>query len=200
MREQAGWCERLGSPFYRSLLLHIADDAERSGICWKALEERAGDPWRMKLPLRFLAAVHRMVLERRLPGLARSYPSAGGNGDREGAWRAFLDAVERQGDEVRAGLPETVQTSEAKRSTALLPGFLEVARRTGLPLRLLELGSSAGLNLRWDGYRYEIANGAWGPADSPLVFRDAYRGEPPQFNVDARVIDRRGCDLIQSIR
>ena len=45
---------------------------------------------------------------------------------------------------------------------ALLGGFLEVAHRTKLPLRILEVGASAGLNLNWDRYRYESTDGAWG--------------------------------------
>ncbi len=37
-----------------------------------------------------------------------------------------------------------------------------------MPLRLLEVGASAGINLRWDRYRYEADEFSWGPA-SPLT-------------------------------
>src|SRR5581483_1025040 len=195
MREQAGWCERQGSPFYHFLLLRIAEDVESSGICWKILEPRAADPDRMKLPLRFLAAVHRLVIEDKLPSLARHFPSTGGTGDAAAAWPALLAALEQHGPEILARLPDTVQTNEVKRCCALLPGFLKVARRTQLPLRLLELGSSAGLNLRWDHYCYEARGSSWGPPDSPLIFRDMFTTDPPQFKVAASVTERRGCDL-----
>lgn len=195
LREQAGWCGRLGSPLYETLLVRIAEDVECSGICREVLEPHAADPPRMKLPLRLLSAVHRLVLTGELPGLAHYYPSAGGTGDGEGAWTAFRDAVEQHRDRLRTSLPATVQTAEVKRCCALLPGFLEVSRRTRLPLRLLEVGSCAGLNLRWDCYRYETRQGAWGPPDAPLVFRDAYASEPPRFDAEARVSERCGCDL-----
>ena len=48
--------------------------------------------------------------------------------------------------ELAAHLEEGVQTNEVGRSATLLGGYLEVARH-GLPLRVLELGASAGLNL-----------------------------------------------------
>src|SRR5262249_9446693 len=111
------------------------------------------------------AGIHRMVLEGRLPEAARFYPSMGGQSDVDALWPHFLEAVPR------AVLPAGVQTNEIGRSCALLPGFLEVARRAGLPLRLLEIGASAGLNLRWDHF--------------------PFLGVP----TDIRVVERRGCDL-----
>jgi hypothetical protein len=195
MREQAGWCERLGSPFYHSLLLRIADNVEASGVCWKLLQAHVDSPARFKLPLRFLAAIHRLVLEGRLPDLARHYASAGGTGDAEATWSALPDVLTRHGMQVLAVMPETVQTSEVRRCCALLPGFLEIVRATRLPLRLLEVGSSAGLNLRWDHYRYESDFGGWGPLDSPLVFDNAFAGHKPPLDTAVDVSERRGCDL-----
>jgi hypothetical protein len=53
-------------------------------------------------------------------------------------------------DAPRPLVDDPVQTNEPARSAGLLGGFLEIARRTGLALRLLEVGASAGLNLRFD--------------------------------------------------
>jgi hypothetical protein len=61
---------------------------------------------------------------------------------------------------------------------------------------LLEIGASAGLNLRWDHYRYEDgADGsAWGDASSPLRFDGVYEDPRPRLDLEAHVIDRSGCD------
>jgi hypothetical protein len=162
--EQAGWAARLGSPMYEALLLRMADDVRAGGPCLAALEPHVARS-RMLAPLLLLAAIHRMVLEGRLPEAARFYPSMGGQADVNALWPHFLEAVPQ------AVLPTCVQTNEIGRSCALLPGFLEVARHTGLPLRLLEIGASAGLNLRWDHFSF---------LDVPDILR---------------VVERRGCDL-----
>jgi hypothetical protein len=86
-----------------------------------------------------------------------------------------------------------VQTNEVGRCAALLVGFLAVAERTGLPLRLLELGSSAGLNQHWDRYRYEAEGFAWGSPSSPLKIAFELAGAPPE-SVAVEVAERRGCD------
>jgi hypothetical protein len=83
---------------------------------------------------------------------------------------------------------DPVQTNERARCAGLLGGFLEIARRSGLPLRLLEVGASAGLNLRFDSYRDE----RWGPADSGVV-RSRLSGRPP-LDGSVRVVARAGCD------
>jgi hypothetical protein len=50
----------------------------------------------------------------------------------------------------------STQTNEVGRCTALLPGLAHVAEGypDGQPLQLLDLGTSAGLNLLFDSYRY----------------------------------------------
>jgi len=91
-----------------------------------------------------------------------------------------------------------VQTNEVQRSWMLLPCFLEVARRSGYEcLDLVELGPSAGLNLVWDRYRYQYANGSWGAGDAPLTLSGEERGRVPRplLEHDVEVRGRVGIDL-----
>jgi hypothetical protein len=193
--EQAKWCEKLGSSFYGGLLLRMADNVQSSGICWRLLEQRRADPRRSLLPLRFLAAIHRLVLADQLPELASFYPSVGGVPEADAAWQTLERELRGNGDLVLDSVPESVQTNEVARSCALLPGFLAIARSTKMPLRLLELGCSAGLNLRWDCYRYDMPSGAWGPPSSPVHFVNPFGESDPELSGVVNVAERSGCDL-----
>ena len=196
-RGQARACAELGSPLYAGLVARAADDLERRGPVWDALAPVADLPGGALVSLRFMGATHRLALSGRAPDLAAHYPSCGGDGDVDRAWPALLATTAeatRSGEMARL-LAGGVQTNEVGRSAALLGGFLAVARTTGLPLALLEIGASAGLNLRWDHFRYA----EWGPPDSPVDQGDPWIGDvrpllaPP---VDAvAVVERRGCDL-----
>jgi hypothetical protein len=191
---QVEWCQKLGSPLYAALLAHAADDARAGGPVWRALEGHEDDPVESMLQLRLMGAVHRLVLEGSAPDLARHYPSAGGDGDADAAWPAFRRLVSDRLDEVRALVERPVQTNEVGRSAALLGGLLLVAGATGLPLRLLEVGSSAGLNLRLDRFRYEAQSGAFGDPRSPVVVREAFAGRAPPLEAELGVAERAGCD------
>ena len=82
-----------------------------------------------------------------------------------------------------------------RRSLCLIGGFLTVARETGLPLRCLEIGASAGLNLNWDRYAYDLGPlGAWGDPASPVRIDGEWTGEAPPFDVACEVAERAGCD------
>jgi hypothetical protein len=160
-------------------------------VVYAVLRGHEGDPGPSALALRLVGAVHRLVLRGDAPALARHYPSAGGHpGD---AWPPFLDILRDRCDELRELVENPVQTNEPARCAALLGGFLEVARATGLPLRLLEVGASAGLNLRFDAYRYELGYERWGPPDSPVTIRARMTGRPP-LDTPVRVTSRAGCD------
>ena len=194
LRRQAAWCAELGSPLYTSLLEAAADDLETEGPTAAVLAGFADEPGTAAVALRFLATVHRMVLEDALPELARHYPSTGGDGDARAAWPAFRRALIDHGERIRSLVSAGCQTNEVGRSAALLGGFLEVAHRTGTPLRILEIGASAGLNLNWDRYRYESIAGAWGDPSSPVRFDHSYEVAPP-MNRAAEIVERKGCDV-----
>jgi hypothetical protein len=193
LRWQAESCGQLGSRLYASLLSRAADDAEAGGIIARVVGDRPAST-SSALALRLMGAVHRLVLEGAAPALARTYPSAGGHADPEAAWPAFLAVVEERFDAVSAGIDRPVQTNEVGRAGALVGGFLEVARRTGLPLRVFEVGASAGLNLRWDRFLYEARGATWGPPDSPVRLCSYNTDAALPFDVEAQVVERAGCD------
>ena len=74
-------------------------------------------------------------------------------------------------------------------------GLLLLVRQFDLPVRLFEIGTSAGLNLRADHYRYALSAAASGDRpDSPVTIDDAWRGElPPDGAV--RIVERHGYDI-----
>jgi hypothetical protein len=193
-RTQADWSRRLGSPLYAHLLSRAAEDFEAGGPARELLESLAHDRGGIALPLQLMAAVHRLVLQGHAPQLARFYPSAGGSLSIEASWEPFRRTLAEQMESLRALVRRPVQTNDPGRSGSLLGGFLLVAQRTGLPLRLLEIGSSAGLNLCWDRFRYEWPGGGWGDPASPLRLEAVFvEGAPPQ--AAATVGERAGCDL-----
>lgn len=195
-RAQGEGCGRLGSDLYAVIAGRAASDIESGGPVWEVVAPHASDPGGSMLALRLLGATHRMALTGAAPDLAAHYPSTGGDGDAEAAWRAWHALVSQRGDEVAPLLSRPVQTNEVGRAAALLGGFLAVARDTRMPLRILEIGASAGLNLRWDRFRFAAGHATWGPATSPVDLGNPFVEATPMLlpqSVD--IAERRGCDV-----
>ena len=192
LRYQSAACGWVGSPLYEELLGRAAEDFERGGPTAAVLAGHEDDPKDSALALRLMGAVHRLVLEGAAPELAERYRSD--DGDPERTWTAFRATLEERFGELRSLVERPVQTNEVGRCAALLAGFLGVSKRTGLPLRMLEVGASAGLNLRWSAYRYEAGGFAWGPADSPMRIEFELEGGPIPDLAEAPVAERLGCD------
>lgn len=189
---QADACRMIGSPLYAGLLERAVADVEESGATWEILRGHEDDPRFSVLGLRLMGSVNRLVLTGREPALAAAY---GGGQDVAQTWELLRDVLARNADELRESLERPVQTNEVARCAALIFGFLTVAGEVGLPLRLLEVGASAGLNLRWDRYRYEANGFSWGPADSPVMLAFELDGkQPPQLPPTLEISERRGCD------
>lgn len=196
-RQQAGHCRSAGSPLTAAVLETAADDlAAGTGPVAALLRPLEDDPPGSVPPLRVAGALHRLVLQRRAPLLALHYPTVGGTpGDVAPAVRA---TVEEHLDDLHGLVRRPVQTNEVGRSCALLGGLLEVQRRTGLPVRLLEVGASGGLNLLVDRFAHEVADGVvLGDPASPVRLVRPWCGAPPSVDPareHLRLVERRGCD------
>lgn len=195
LRSQAAACDAMGSPLYAALLDAAARDVESGGPCWAVLAPQVAPGRGDALALRFMAAVHRLVLTHRAPALARHYPSAGGTAGPAGAPEAFLTVVAEHVEALTGLVVLPCQTNEVGRTAALVGGFLDVAGATGLPLRVLEVGASAGLNLRWDRFRFGGGGAWWGDPDSPVDLAGLWASPPPLPGGPVEVVERRGCDL-----
>jgi hypothetical protein len=194
---QAAGCEGQGSLLYRDLMAQCAADIRAGGVVWDTVRVQAGMRFGLALPLRFVAAVHRLALTGHAPALAAHYPSCGGSPG-SGLWDAFAATVATHQAQIADELTMGVQTNEVVRSAALFPGLATIAGRTGLPLSLREIGTSAGLNLRMDNFRY--TQGEWVDGDplGAVVIADRWpEGTPKSSALTIRaqmIADRAGCD------
>jgi hypothetical protein len=191
---QAQECEELGSAMYAALLRRIVDDYELGGVSTQVLAGFDSDRLALALPL--LGAVHRLVLGGEVPELAVFYPSVGGSWDPVLGWEAFEQVLQSRSGELRALLHQGPQTNEVGRSTALYGGLLQLFEAVPLPVRLFEIGSSGGLNLRADQFRFNLDDGTgFGPVDSPVQIPSAWSGRALSPQPGLRIAERVGSDI-----
>ena len=191
--QQIKWCISLGSPFTARVLRILADDLGDGGVTADLVSGWPADPLTDVVPLRLAGALHALVLSGSAPELRVCYPpNAMENSEQLRA--AIMSALIGNDEIIRRFLESPPQTNEVARSAVLIGGFHFVAHRTRLPLRLLEIGASAGLNLVWDRYRYILGPNAWGPETSPVVLAPEWRGRPLTLATDLRVVERSACD------
>lgn len=196
---QAGVCGQMGSPFSGAVARAVAADIAAGGVFAALAEPWAGRDVRALFadaaPLRFLGGLHFLVLAGEAPELAAEYPPAKAKPDLARLAERIADTGRAHQTMLARFLTSPPQTNEVNRSVGLTAGFLTVARRTGLPLRCLEIGASAGLNMNWDRYRYDLGErGAWGDPGSPVRLSTDWSGGAPPFEVQTSVVERRGCD------
>ncbi len=196
--EQGRACRVLGSPLYADLLSWAAADLRAGGPTLDVLDGYLSEPQSSVLALRLLGAAHALALTGQAPALAAYYPSAGGTA-RPGpagadAWAALRQTLAEHRSSIRAWLRRPPQTNEVGRAAALLGGLRYLTAKAGLPVRLVEVGASAGLNLRADHFRVAGDCGQCGPASSPVVLAGGWQGaSPPEGPVE--IVHRTGGDL-----
>jgi len=181
------------SPLYQTLCGVVAGDDRLLEL---AAHARAG-----QRPLNLLMGATHMVVARdpSLP-FARFFATVAGDAAEppDGAAAEYAGFCAAHRDALTELLQtRLVQTNEPARATAVRYALHEIGRRTGEPITFLEIGPSAGIQLRFDRWGVRTGGRRFGPADAPLTVETEWRGEqgPPDLDEIASVSDRFGIDL-----
>jgi hypothetical protein len=191
--KQADYCTALAAPFTALLCSLLGERLDRGTRLGRRVLDWPGNPapFGDALALRLCGGLHYLVRHGAAPGLAALYPPTPPPAA-ETLWRELLPVL--ADDALLPWLDSAPQTNEVGRSAVLISGLLVVAARFGLPLRLYELGASAGLNLQLDRYRYDLGGLAAGDPASPLLLKPDWTGPTP-LAADLRIAGRAGVDL-----
>jgi hypothetical protein len=185
---------RGASLLYERLATGMSTDAELLSLASGAISK--------PVPMIFLAAVHFLLLNGAEHPIAEFYPDIHSEPHplETDMYPIFRDFCFRHQDEIEYLITTYhVQTNEVRRCACLLPAFGIAAKQAqGLPLALVELGASAGLNLLWDRYSYDYGNGIiYGNRTSPVQLTCTVRGDrlPPLPETFPQIVSRIGIDL-----
>jgi hypothetical protein len=157
-RLRADWCDKLGSPFTALLCRTLADRLDHTSgfgrrvLTWPLATLR-GD----LVALRCCGALHYHVRCAPKRELAKVYPP-NPTPDAGALWEALRAAITAHDEALTRFLGTPPQTNEVSRAGILLGGLLIVAARWGLPLSLIEIGASAGFNLNFDHFLYDLSS------------------------------------------
>ena len=193
--EQAGWNDQLGSPFTAALCRQMAKDFKARGPVFDLCKDWSGNPRKDALALRIAGALHHAVLTGSDDVLASAYPEKRPNWSMDEVWPRAVHWLAANLDHVRLFIQSPPQTNETRRSIALLPGFLRLAAHYDMPMDLLELGASAGLNQNWDRFNYQTDEWSREGA-SDVTIATEWDGEPPQYlSARPEIRSRAACDI-----
>lgn len=158
-------------------------------------------PTEQRLPVLLLAAVHRVLLDHPDDPLAAWFPNLA-PAPRSPDDPGLGEALERFVDSHRATITELVamrstQTNEVGRCGPLLVALALLGDEVG-PLGLVDVGTSAGLNLLLDRYSYRFSRDDGETAElggpSPVHVEVSVRGDVPLPRALPVLADRRGVD------
>lgn len=182
------------SPLYSALLPVVAAD---DALLKLAAHTRRGQQPTFAL----FGAVHLLLLRGTPDPLAEYYPSVVADAARPvdaataAAFRSFCAAHSAQISSTIS--TRLVQTNHVQRALVIRLGLALLRRATRGPVCVIEIGCSAGLNLRADRYTYTVAGATFGDHASPVHIRaDASPAELlPDLSRLPIIADTAGIDL-----
>lgn len=178
----------MNSPLTAEILETLAETLNRNSRTGTRILDWPGDPMADALKLRIAGGLHALARSRQDAELSGLYHS--GMGD----FATILDRILIEWDDwLYPWLDNPPQTNEVGRSGALMAGLMVAAERLAMPIELIELGSSAGLNLNLDQFHYDFGGRAVGHESSLVRIAPEWQGDAPD-GLWPEIVGRRGVD------
>lgn len=191
LQSQVDYCIANDAPITASIITAIANSVDDKTATGTKILGWTGHPMFDALPLRITGGVHHLWRKGLVPELAPLFDGSGTPDHNAAAMRAVFAKHDAA---LLPWLDGPPQTNEPGRSATLMSGLLEIVARHGPKLEILEIGSSAGLNLLIDRYRIDLADVSIGPADATVHLTPEWRGPPPPA-VAPDILSIRGVDI-----
>ncbi|SET52927.1 hypothetical protein SAMN05421676_105199 [Salinibacillus kushneri] len=180
------------SPLYEELSSNIARDEEILTLC---AYTKKGQP----VPNLLFAAVQYLLMKGKKHPLADFYASyVDKPKDIAHSYPHFKDFCLKFKDDIVPLLQtKNVQTNEVRRCAYLYPCFCYMYEITQKPIALIEIGTSAGLQLLWDQYSYSYGtNQIYGNQQAEVHLQSEIIGPVPSLRpISPPVLKRIGVDL-----
>jgi len=192
--QQARACESLGSPFTAAVLRGAFASLGRDTALGRRILDWPGDTSSAgaSVPLRVAGGLHALVLRDMDARLGACYPP--NDVPRADLVAAIAAALHRHEAFLSDWIDSPPQTNEVGRSAPLIAAGHLIARHFNMPLELLELGASAGLNLYWDKVAVRANGGRLGARDAALTLAPDWSGELPK-GPPPEIARRAGVDI-----
>jgi len=191
-RIQEFYCTTMRAPITARICAALAECLSRDSRTGARALDWPGEPTQDALPLRLVGGLHALDQAGGAPALSRVF--AGEVVEPAAVAKILSDALLAHDAALLPWLDGPPQTNEAGRSGALMVGLIEVVRRHGPRLEILEIGSSAGFNLLIDRFRFDLGGTRIGPADSAVTIAPEWRGTPPPA-LTPEFVSVRGVDV-----
>ncbi len=181
------------SDLYEFLSLRIAEDEELLNLASEAGE---GQP----IPNLLFGAIHYLLLKGMDHGLKEFYPTIVEypRGPEE-SFFYFKEFCRLYSQQIKELLKtKLVQTNEVRRCSYLFPVFHFIHEQSKKPLALIEIGTSAGLQLLWDKYCYSYGTReVYGDQESKVHLSSEIKGSRKPIFPESipPVASRLGIDL-----
>ncbi len=188
---QVAYCVRNDAPVTAAIVAALADALDTTTATGARVLGWSGNPVADALPLRLVGGIHHLWRAGAVPELAPLFEACGSPETYAALMRAVLA---RHDAALLPWLDGPPQTNEPGRSAQLMAGLLEVVACHGPRLEIVEIGSSAGLNLLIDRYRIDLPGISTGPRDSPVRLTPDWRGPNPP-SVPPEIVAIRGVDI-----
>ena len=188
---QAAYCDANQAPITAGICRALAGALYRSTQTGRVVLGWEGNAVADGLVLRLVGGVHGIWLAGEAIELD---PLFTGKQDADGAIATVAAFLDRHDAALLPWLDSPPQTNEPGRSASLMTGLLHLAARHGQRMNILEIGSSAGLNLLINRFHMDLGGIEVGPETSTVRLTPEWRGPPPPDSAPD-IVSVRGSDI-----